>query len=123
MLSQHTESPEGESKFLLKGASRGEKRAFWQEVIASWETSAETATGFCRDRDIPLAQFNYWKKRFALSTQDDESERVRFVQFPGPSAATATRIQLEWRDFTIEVNEGADERTLTMVLRAVGAVR
>lgn len=122
MLNQQVQVPEKESRFVLKGASRAEKRSFWKEVIASWETSAETATGFCRDRDIPFAQFIYWKKRFVSSTQEDESESVRFVQFPGPRTSVAN-VRLGWRDFVIEVNDGTGEQTLAMVLRAVGAVR
>lgn len=68
MLSQQVRSPDEESRFLQKGALRAEKRAFWKDVIESWECSSETMAGYGRDRDFPIAQCNYWKKRFASST-------------------------------------------------------
>jgi len=121
MLIQQTDQELDAPGSLLKGASREEKRAFWKGVIGGWEESGETAAGYCRAREIPVAQFNYWKKRYADPAHGG-SDEAQFVRFPGSMGSRSCSVRLEWRDFTLEINGEPDARVLSAVLRAIGAV-
>jgi hypothetical protein len=62
-----------------------EKRHGWQKIINQHESSNQSAVDFCRDNDLRIGTFYYWKKKFANEEQ--------------PIA--------EFKELTIPVTEGA----------------
>ncbi len=41
------------------------KEHHWRGVIGHWERSGQTIAGFCRDKDLSLASFNWWRRELA----------------------------------------------------------
>ena len=41
------------------------KEQHWRGVIGHWERSGQTIAGFCRDKDLSLASFNWWRRELA----------------------------------------------------------
>lgn len=45
--------------------SSTQKSVFWQQHIRAWQNSGVTQTAYCRTHGLSLANFGYWRKRFA----------------------------------------------------------
>lgn len=44
--------------------SRNELRKEWEQRIAAFRASGQTATQWCADHDVNLYQFRYWLRKF-----------------------------------------------------------
>jgi len=40
------------------------KRAYWKQHLENWRSSGLTQLAYCRQHDLKVHQFTYWKKRF-----------------------------------------------------------
>lgn len=62
-----------------RSEEREQKRAFWKQHIASWQSSGLTQIAYCDKHELKTHQFVYWKKRFV---QTDAG--ITFVRFRTP---------------------------------------
>ncbi len=120
MLDQMVEREVSRPKLLLKGASRAEKRVFWQEVIDAWQKSGQGVAVFCREWGLAQWQFKYWKKKMIESSS---SKAVEFVSVPNGPLGAMAGLRVEWRDFAFELSQSDEVPLLRHVLQAIGAVR
>ncbi len=44
-----------------------QKQTFWQQHISEWEKSGLTQTAYCKQHNIKLANFGYWRTRLNRS--------------------------------------------------------
>ncbi len=101
MLDQLVKREVGRPTPLLKGASRAEKRVFWQEVIDAWQKSGQGVAVFCRQWGLAQWQYKYWKKKLIdLSA----GKAVEFVSVPNGPLGAVTDLRVEWREFAFELS-------------------
>jgi len=58
----------------VKKLRRGEKPSYWQAQVSSWRGSGLNQAQFCRDHNLKVRDFGYWKRKLARS-----SSAVSFV--------------------------------------------
>lgn len=51
--------------------SRSAKRDRWIAIIADWSESGQTIIDYCRDHNLSVATFHYWKKKFHDESNSD----------------------------------------------------
>jgi hypothetical protein len=72
---------------------------FWRSHLESWATSGLSQAEYCRQNDLNIARFGYWKRRFSK-----ENLPVEFVQVPTEPIKSTRLIQ----------NTGAPSLRITM---------
>jgi len=48
-----------------KAEAAERRREHWREVLRRWESSGLSQAAFCRQREIPIWRFTWWKKRLS----------------------------------------------------------
>lgn len=43
--------------------ARAEREGLWAEEILRWEGSQQSALAYCRERNLKVSTFGYWKRR------------------------------------------------------------
>ena len=105
----------------VRVAERQEKQRFWGGHLSQWKESGLTQSAYCRDHQLNLHRFVYWKKRLA-----PQRPRVSLVELPISrqktaclfSSAPPISIVFGGR-CRIEVQPGFDPASLEVVLRVV----
>jgi len=97
-----------------------ERELFWRTHLDSWALSGFSQAKYCRQNDLNIARFGYWKRRFNKTNLPME-----FVQVPtGPVKSTrllqntdtpSLRITIG-SEFAIEVSDEFSPATLEKVL-------
>lgn len=102
-------------------AERQEKQRFWGGHLSRWKESGLSQSAYCREHQLNLHRFVYWKKRLA-----PQKPSVSLVELPVsrqktayqfPSAAPIS-IVFGGRCH-IEVRPGFDPSSLEVVLRVL----
>ena len=57
-----------------------EKRHAWQKIINQYKKSNQSAVDFCRDNELRLTNFYYWKKKLS----DEEKPVAKFKELTNP---------------------------------------
>jgi len=94
----------------VKKLTREEKPSYWQEQVSSWRRSGLSQAQFCRDRNLKVRDFGYWKRKFSQS-----SSAVSFVPLRVKSSAIRPSSPLGLvldSGLRIEVREGFSPGTL-----------
>lgn len=58
-------------------AERQEKQRYWGEHLSKWKESGLSQSAYCREHQLNLHRFIYWKER-----QFREQQRVSVVELP-----------------------------------------
>lgn len=94
------------SKKSSRRKRRSSRAEHWRGVIEEWTDSGLSQSEFCRQRDLSLPSFSWWK--WELSRRDRESERPRFL--PVRVVGSAGSIEpVPWRgsgDFEVTLQQG-----------------
>lgn len=103
-------------KLLLK-----KKRKFWQTHVEAWTTSGMSQTEYCRQNNLSIKSFGYWKRKRKKSNSE-----VTF--YPVPSNAIkilkkekssfSLRVVLDDR-FKIEIGNEFSSSTLGRLVQAL----
>lgn len=84
----------------------------WQVLLERQMSSGMPATVYCREHEVPIWQFRYWKKRLSLSSEG--STGFSRVHVAAPSSPVQLWIEVgSWR---VGVGAGFEESTLRRVL-------
>jgi hypothetical protein len=68
-------SPTPRKRFLAKdGPTPAELK--WRPLVEEWRRGTKKAALFCRERDLSLSAFKYWKKHLALRDRRRQAERA-----------------------------------------------
>jgi hypothetical protein len=69
----------------------------WKELINEWQTSGKTRQSFCREQDVTVATFSYWRTKInKLDAAEGEVQgQDSFVRYSLPAALTGGYI-IEW---------------------------
>ena len=98
--------------------NKEERITHWRTVIKKQATSGLSAAAFCREHDISIHQFRWWKRRFKKDNpQSKESGFFQLVPF-SISQHSGIRIRLK-NGVAIEVEQGFNPHTLRGVIDAI----
>lgn len=104
--------------------SREEKRAWWHGEVERWRASGLSQSAYCRERGLRLAQFSYWKRRFAEAPESCPGEAalvpVSLLEGPGEAAADAGVVVELAHGVRLHLARGFDA---TVLAAAVAALR
>ena len=99
--------------------TKEERVIHWRAVISKHGTSGLSAAAFCREHDISIHPFHWWRRRFKKeNSQGKESAFLQLVPVT-KSQYSGIRIRLHNR-LCIEVEQGFDPMTLRGVIEAIG---
>lgn len=100
--------------------TKKERITHWRTIIRKHAASGLSAAAFCRERDIIIHQFHWWRRRFRK--EQSEGKGTGFLELVSCSKSqhSGIRICLSDRVF-IEVERGFDPFTLRAVLEAVSS--
>ena len=92
------------------------KRAFWEKHIECWKNSSLTQVDYCRENNLAIKSFGYWKRRL----KEIAAEEIRFVPvaFDPPvvtKPGAPLKVAVNGR-YCIEVPDGFSPETLKKVL-------
>lgn len=104
-------------------AALREKRRYWKDHIDSWKASGQKQTQYCRQHDLKLHQFVYWRRKY-LPRPEAPVSLVR-VAMPEqnirslvPSPAKPIRL-IVGADRRIEVERGFDPIALQQLVHTL----
>lgn len=87
------------------------KEQFWQEHFAAWEVSSLSQAEYCKQHELKLANFTYWRTR-------NNKKRRKFMPLTAP--VTADRLILDLRHgIRLELPVHALANVLPTVLQAL----
>lgn len=93
-------------------------RRFYQKHIERWHQSQLSQKEYCRQNEIILHRFTYWKKRLA-----DDQIAPTFVPVPlvqnFPQSATSKIDLIIAGGFKIQVGPGFDTATLKQLIHTI----
>jgi len=97
--------------------SRAELKSHWEYHISQWAKSGKTQIGYCKEHNLTLKSFGYWKRK--LSTESDKPlVEIRRAEQINP---TSSYIELITRDgMVLRFRENIPEhqfRNIITVLR------
>lgn len=94
-----------------------EKNKFWQGHIGGWEKSGISQASYCRDKNIPLKSFWYWRKKFRGRKPPATFVPVAIKTSPFPSGLIGPSLKLLTRTgYGIEIGDGFNPETLRKLL-------
>lgn len=100
-----------------------EKRRFWKEHIETWRAGSLKQSQYCREHQLKMHRFIYWRKRF--SCPGDTLISLVPVQisagFKLPYEPKPSALRLAVSDkYKIEVERGFDPATLKQLIVTLG---
>ena len=100
-----------------------ERRKFWKDHIENWNKSKLTQTDYCKQNDLIVHRFTYWKRRFVPENQANISFVPLQLSSNLPVFAGKSALNLFTPNgFRIEVTSGFDPATLKRLIITVQAL-
>jgi hypothetical protein len=98
-----------------QAALRAARREEWRKIIGDQAASGQSASQFCREREIPAWRFSYWRR----ALREDTAEACGFVELRPASCGSGVWIEAgPWR---VHVAAGFDGATLRRAAEALSA--
>jgi len=88
---------------------REDKPSYWQAQVSSWRRSGLSQAQFCRDHNLRVRNFGYWKRKFSRSSSVARFVPLRVKSSPSPSSSLGLVLDSGLR---IEVRDGFSHDTL-----------
>lgn len=94
-----------------------EKRKFWEDHIQAWRESGVSQTAYCRQNDLKMHRWWYWRKRISQSSDSE----ITFVplNFSSGKIHRAGVNVVTPNGYRIEVDHGFDFSKLRQLIMAV----
>lgn len=99
---------------------KSELRIEWEQRIANFLSSGQSASKWCAANEVSIHQFWYWKKRLK-NTQDnvDDSPRWLSLEMDDSIEKLKSRLVVRVGQASVEVEPGFDPRLLADVVRTL----
>ncbi|QCT06801.1 IS66 family insertion sequence element accessory protein TnpA [Ruminococcus bovis] len=93
--------------------------ALWANQVEKCNNSGLSVAQWCRNNNIPVSTF--WSRQKKVYEAYTQKNRPQFIEVSVEPEVNANSpmISIKRNDFTVEINNGADEATITAVLRAM----
>ena len=71
----------------------------WKSLITDWQTSGQTREVFCRERDLKISTFSYWRTKINKlgSAGTRAPMKDSFIRYSLPSSVS-NGFTIEWPD-------------------------
>ena len=103
----------------LQKLNADQRLAVWTQRIADCRSSGKGVKHWCRENDISEKTYYYWQRRiFRMSQEQQTPEFAELHSFRPVSSAVAS---LDISGVNVQVYAGADEPTLSALLRALSS--
>jgi len=92
-------------------------REEWRRRIEEWEASGLTQVEYCKQKELKISAFLYWRKKFS----EKKPTRASFVEVPLPPTPRFSPIRIEIGSrFCVEVDKGYDPAALEHIIGFLG---
>lgn len=92
-------------------------REEWRRRIGEWEASGLTQVEYCKQNELKISAFLYWRKKFS----EKKSARASFVEVPLSPINRFSLIRIEIGNrFCVEVGNGYDPAALEHIIGFLG---
>ena len=93
--------------------------SLWASQVEECNNSGLSVSSWCKENGIKISTYlNRQKKVYEAYTQKSNPQFIEVSVEPEINVSSPM-ISLKRNDFTIDINNGADENTITAVLRAM----
>ena len=93
--------------------------SLWATQVEEYNNSGLSVTQWCKNNNISVSTFwNRQKKVYESYAQKNNTQFIKVSVEPEVNS-NSPKISVRRNDFTVEINNGADEATITAVLRAM----
>ena len=94
----------------------GDKRLFWQRVLAAHAASGLMVKEFCKNEGLTVWRFYYWRKKLREAVPSAPTDEVRFRQV-GEVLASPVELRIEFSDgVLLHVPDRCDPSRLQQVI-------
>ncbi len=93
----------------------------WKDLITEWQESGKTRKAFCREHDLTVATFSYWRTKLNKLEGTEAGAPVRdtFIRYNLPSSVSSG-ITIEWPDgMKLRFPLGINLQEIAELLRAL----
>lgn len=90
----------------------------WIEILQIWEESGLSRGEYCKEHQIRLSTFDYWKRKLKANRTSTSLVKIQ-PPLPFVSAPCSTyRMKVTTRDFAVEVASDITSEEILTMLRA-----
>jgi len=103
--------------------NRSDLRNEWEQRIANFTSSGQSASTWCAANEISIHQFWYWKKRLK-TTQDPLSDSSKWLALEMEDSIEESKPKLVVKvgQATLELEPGFDPKLLADVVRTLQSI-
>lgn len=103
--------------------NKSELRMEWEQRIANFLSSGQSASKWCAVNEVSIHQFWYWKKRLK-TTQDSVEDSPKWLSLEMDNSIENPKSRLVVRvgQASVEVEPGFDPKLLADVVRTLQSV-
>jgi len=101
------------------------KRRFWLAHIQAWQKSGLLQSDYCRQHDLSIHQFGYWKRK--IKANDRQGEKPKFVPVPVILADSGSEndqfdsgLEVQVGNVTIKLANGFNAEALSRAVSILG---
>jgi len=92
----------------------------WLNIIKSWQNSGEKQTTWCKQNNVNIATFKYWKQKFKKANNPD----VKFHELESKAQIKKTipeskPITIEIANVKINVPDGSNPHLLKIIIQVL----
>jgi hypothetical protein len=103
--------------------NKTELRMEWEQRIAKFLSSGQSASKWCAANEVNIQQFWYWKKRIQPTRDSvDDSPKWVALEMDDSVENPNTRLVVRVGQVTVEVEPGFDPKLLADVVRTLQSV-
>jgi hypothetical protein len=104
--------------------ARSELRKEWEQRIAEFRASGQTAVAWCAAHDVNLHRFRYWLRKFPTKRATESTPSVRWlsVKVDEPPVAEDGILLVRVGSASIEVKPGYNPTLLRQVVQTLATL-
>lgn len=104
----------------IRTLRREQNIALWSKQVEECNSSGLSVAEWCRENNIPASTYwNRQRKVFEAFSKDSANRFVEVTVQPETSTTGSIAATISSGNFTADIHNGADEDTITAVLRAM----
>lgn len=110
------------NKSGLQTINRSNNLSYWNTQVTACRSSGMSVNKWCKEHEIPLSSYYYWQKQvYHATVEPQQNKGFVEIQIDSPIAdqGIRTAVSIPFCNTEIRIHNGADENTLTALLRAI----
>ena len=107
-------------KNCIRTLRQEQNLVLWSKQVEECNSSGLSVTQWCKENNIPVSTYwNRQRKVFESFTERSEKSFVEVSVQPEIKTTDSVAVTINSGNFTVDIHSGADENTITAVLRAM----